>query len=99
MSRRSIHVVVASYDHEGDTLIRAFFSKLRAEGLARRCRCYDLTRPKYPQPENTPENDALFGEISKKMEVWTKRHPARRDTSFCDSYQVITIPYDDKAAL
>lgn len=88
----TVFLVVANYDYQGSSAVRAFLDKKAAEAFAALCHEYGQKKPEAPPVEDTPENDAEHETWLGKDEEWRKGHPAGEDHSSADSFLVMEIP-------
>ncbi|RSZ35111.1 MULTISPECIES: hypothetical protein [unclassified Variovorax] len=92
--KRQIHVVMACTDYEGDRPLRGFAEAGAAAAFKDKLETYSARRPPAPaECVDTPENDAEHEAWWKKLERWRERHPAGKDHSDHNHFEVIGLPY------
>ncbi|RZO83019.1 MAG: hypothetical protein EVA65_15880 [Oceanococcus sp.] len=84
-----IYLVLGLVDYEGSSPIAAFMEREGADEFCERCNAYNST-PK-PAPPSV-EDDELWGDFTRQMDVWRKRHPAGLDGSINDRFIVAEVP-------
>lgn len=94
----TLHVVLASWDHEGSTALRVFSDKAVAEQFCRSCHDYNQSKPRTPEVKDTLENDEEWLKWNRKNERWERRHPGGPDVSTADSFIAVQIPFDQTKA-
>lgn len=91
-----IYLVMADVSYEGSTPVRAFYDKQGAENFQQKCYAHRSKAPDKPNepPCDTPENDALYERFFQKSQRWAKRHPAGEENALCDTFSVLTVPFN-----
>ena len=80
-----IYLVLAHYDYENTTVLKAFKSETEADVFTKSCTDYKFITPEPDFPGDF--TDDIANEKYKKEETkWRGNHPAGEHESFADSY-------------